>query len=158
MFGFFNVLGKKVQIVTTRLLDRVVNFSSRVRVVTRKSSSRVPSGTLQPVPGNGEDDDTILGSRDIALWWFLWHAAARARGIGYSSSWKWSVDESNFIISCHPPVLNIHFSLSLFPLLFNSLFCQNLIISCHSLVLIYTSFSLFLFFLLLCFFLFVKTW
>ena len=67
MFGFFNVLGKKVQIVTTRLLDRVVNFSSRVRVVTRKSSSRVPSGTLQPVPGNGEDDDTILGSRDIAL-------------------------------------------------------------------------------------------
>ena len=47
MSGFVNVGAKKVKIVATRLLDRVVNFSSRVRVVIRKTSSRVPSGTLQ---------------------------------------------------------------------------------------------------------------
>ena len=47
MSGFLNVWAKKVHIVTTQLLERVENFSSRVRVVKRKSSSRVPSGTLQ---------------------------------------------------------------------------------------------------------------
>ena len=47
MSGFLNVWAKNVHIVTTQLLERVENFSSRVRVVKRKSSSRVPSGTLQ---------------------------------------------------------------------------------------------------------------
>ena len=50
MSGFLNVWAKKVHIVTTQLLERVENFSSRVRVVKRKSSSRVPSGTLQGLP------------------------------------------------------------------------------------------------------------
>ena len=47
MSGFLNVWAKKVHIVTTQLLERVENFSSRVGVVKRKSSSRVPSGTHQ---------------------------------------------------------------------------------------------------------------
>ena len=51
MSGFLNVWAKKVHIVTTQLLERVENFSSRVRVVKRKSSSRVPSGTLQGLLG-----------------------------------------------------------------------------------------------------------
>ena len=40
--------------------------------------------------------DTALGSRDIAMWRFLWRGAAGA-GIGYSSSWllniKWPISK-----------------------------------------------------------------
>ena len=55
MSGFLNVWAKKVHIVTTQLLERVENFSSRVRVVKRKSSSRVPSGTLQGLIGRDDE-------------------------------------------------------------------------------------------------------
>ena len=47
MFEFFIFWAIKMHIVPTRLLDRVVKFPSRVRVVIPKSRSRVPSGTLQ---------------------------------------------------------------------------------------------------------------
>ena len=68
MSGFLNVWAKKVHIVTTQLLERVEIFSSRVRVVKRKSSSRVPSGTLQGLVLRPKLGEKFALSRNI-IWW-----------------------------------------------------------------------------------------